>query len=180
MYQCILNVLLWNDWSKVTYSQVHGSPVLKTFVLQSFYWISATRFAKLIQFWQDPKGRKNCGKKLVFHWRKISYFVFMYIFPLLLLLILSFQIYIHIFISFQWFTVRWVEPKYVALLRYLIYFFIIFIYLFIYYLCIYIYIYIYVCVCVCVYECVCVCVCVCVRVFTYTYISPIPRWRHIG
>ena len=32
MYQCILNVLnvsLWNDWSKLTYSQVHGSPVLK-------------------------------------------------------------------------------------------------------------------------------------------------------
>ena len=26
-YQCILNVPLWNDWSKVTYSQVHGSPV---------------------------------------------------------------------------------------------------------------------------------------------------------
>ena len=38
MYQCILNVPLWNDWSKVTYSQVHGSPVLKTHLLQSFYW----------------------------------------------------------------------------------------------------------------------------------------------
>ena len=36
MYQCILNVLLRNDRSKVTYSQVHGSPVFKTFLLQSF------------------------------------------------------------------------------------------------------------------------------------------------
>ena len=77
-------------------------------------------------------------KNLVFHWRKISYFVFMYIFLLVLLLISSFQIYIHIFISFQWFTVRWVEPKYVALPRFwfisLLY---LFIYLFIYYLCVY-------------------------------------------
>ena len=29
MHQCILNVPLWNDWSYVTYSQVHGSPVLE-------------------------------------------------------------------------------------------------------------------------------------------------------
>ena len=59
MYQCILNVPLWNDWSKVTYPQVHGSPVLKALVLQSFSWISATRFAELIQFWQDLKCRRN-------------------------------------------------------------------------------------------------------------------------
>ena len=32
MYQCILNVPLRNDWSKVTYSEVHGSPVLKALV----------------------------------------------------------------------------------------------------------------------------------------------------
>ena len=31
MWQCILNLPLWNDWSKVTYLQVHGSPVLKLF-----------------------------------------------------------------------------------------------------------------------------------------------------
>ena len=37
MYQCILNVPLWNDWSKVTYSQIHGPPVLKTLLLQSSY-----------------------------------------------------------------------------------------------------------------------------------------------
>ena len=36
MYQCILNLPLWNDSSKVTYSQVHGSPVLKALLLQSF------------------------------------------------------------------------------------------------------------------------------------------------
>ena len=43
MYQCILNVPLWNDSSKVTHSQVHGSPVLKALLLQSFQWISVTR-----------------------------------------------------------------------------------------------------------------------------------------
>ena len=32
-------------------------------------------------------------KKLVFHWRKISYFVFIYIFTLVFLLISSFQIH---------------------------------------------------------------------------------------
>ena len=97
MYQCILNVPLWNDWSKVTYSQVHGSPVLKTLLLQSFWWISATRFAKLIQFWQDPKCRRNrtFWRK---NWRKISYFVFIYIFPLVLLLIIYVCIYIYIYI----------------------------------------------------------------------------------
>ena len=32
-----LNYLpLRNDWSKVTHSQVHGSPVLKALLLQSF------------------------------------------------------------------------------------------------------------------------------------------------
>ena len=36
MYQCILNVPLRNDWSKVTYSQVHGSPVLKPHLVQRF------------------------------------------------------------------------------------------------------------------------------------------------
>ena len=36
MYQCILNVPLWNDWSKVTYSQVHGSSVLKLFHSKSW------------------------------------------------------------------------------------------------------------------------------------------------
>ena len=41
MHQCILNVPLWNDWSKVTYSQVHGSPVFKAFhskVSGGFLW----------------------------------------------------------------------------------------------------------------------------------------------
>ena len=37
MYQCVLNVPLWNDWSKVTYSQVQGSPVHKAL----FYKISS-------------------------------------------------------------------------------------------------------------------------------------------
>ena len=30
MYQCIHNVHLWNDWSKVTYSLLHGSSVQKS------------------------------------------------------------------------------------------------------------------------------------------------------
>ena len=30
MYECIINVTLLNEWSKETYSQVHGSLVLKT------------------------------------------------------------------------------------------------------------------------------------------------------
>ena len=29
IYQCTVNVPLWNDWSKVACSQVHDSPVLK-------------------------------------------------------------------------------------------------------------------------------------------------------
>ena len=33
MYQCILNITLWNDWSKVTYSQAHGYAVLKALLL---------------------------------------------------------------------------------------------------------------------------------------------------
>ena len=49
VYQCILNVPLWNDWSKATYSQVLGSPMLKALSFESLNWISATRFAKLIQ-----------------------------------------------------------------------------------------------------------------------------------
>ena len=68
MYQCILNVPLWNDWRKETYSQVHGSPVLKTLLLQSFSWFSATTFAELIQFWQDPK----CKRNRTFWWKKFS------------------------------------------------------------------------------------------------------------
>ena len=44
MYQCILNVLnvyLWNDWSKLTYSQVHGSPVLK-----ALYYSVSSKFLR--------------------------------------------------------------------------------------------------------------------------------------
>ena len=52
MYQCILNVPLWIDWSKVTYSQVHDSSVLKTLPFKSLNYISATIFAELIQFGQ--------------------------------------------------------------------------------------------------------------------------------
>ena len=83
MYQCILNVPLWNDWSTVTYSQVHCSPVLKAPSFKSFSWISAKTFAEFIQFWQNPKLRRPRTFEreiLVFHWRKVSYLKFSYIF----------------------------------------------------------------------------------------------------
>ena len=57
MYQCIFHVPLWNDWSKITYSQVHGSPVHEALSFESFQWISPTRFAEFTQFCQDPKCR---------------------------------------------------------------------------------------------------------------------------
>ena len=50
MYQYILNVHLRNDWSKVTYLQVHGSPVLKVLSFKSLNWISETKLAELVQF----------------------------------------------------------------------------------------------------------------------------------
>ena len=58
MYQRILNVPMWNDSSQVTYSQVHGSSVLKALSFQTFQWTPATRFAEFIWFYQDPKCRK--------------------------------------------------------------------------------------------------------------------------
>ena len=89
MCQCILNVPLSNDWSKVTYSQVHGSPMLKISSFKSLTWICAIIFVELIQLGQDPKLRwpKTFWREnLVFHWRKISYLNFTYIFSLFLLL----------------------------------------------------------------------------------------------
>ena len=71
MFQCILNVALWNDWSKVTYSQGHVSPALKAILLQSFLWISVTEFAELIQFWQDPKYRRKRA-----FWRKNLVYIY--------------------------------------------------------------------------------------------------------
>ena len=89
-----LYVSLLNDWSKVTYSQLHDSPVLKTLSIKSFHWISATRFAEVMQFWQDPACRRPRTfwmKNLVFHWRKslfsnseillyIYYYIYIYIY----------------------------------------------------------------------------------------------------
>ena len=58
IYQYILNVPLWNDWSKITYSEEHGSPVFKTLSFKSLNKISARIFAELIHFGQDPKLRR--------------------------------------------------------------------------------------------------------------------------
>ena len=96
MYQCIINITVWNDWSKVTYSQVHGSPVLRTLSFKSLSWISATTFAEFIKFGRNPKLRRPrsfWGEILVFHWRKISYFKFTFIFPLVQAFISKLYIY---------------------------------------------------------------------------------------
>ena len=54
----IFKVTGTSDWNKITYSQLHGSPVLKALSLQRFQKISVTTFAGLIQFCQDPKCRR--------------------------------------------------------------------------------------------------------------------------
>ena len=41
--------------SKVIYSHVHGSPVLKALSFKSLNWISATSFVEFIQFGQGSK-----------------------------------------------------------------------------------------------------------------------------
>ena len=120
MYQCILNVPLWNDWSKVKYSQVHGSLVLKLFLFKSLNWISAKIFAELIQFGQDPKLRRPRSfwlKTLKFHWRKISYFNFTYYtFIYIYIYTYTYIIYIihilHVFIFYEF---------YIFIYRYIIY-----------------------------------------------------------
>ena len=80
--------------------------VLQFSKLFYFYWISARRFPELMQFWQDPKCRRRrtfLRKNLVFHWRKIPYFVFTYIYSL------HDCIYIHIYIYIYIFTVEFIQ-----------------------------------------------------------------------
>ena len=122
MYQCILNVPLWNDWSKVKYSQVHGSLVLKVFLFKSLNWISAKIFAELMQFGQDPKLRRPRNfwlKTLKFHWRKISYFNFTYY------TFIYIYIYIYIYhIYYTYFTyiyILWILYIYIYIYIYIIY-----------------------------------------------------------
>ena len=86
MSQCIVNVPLWNDWSKVTYSYVYGSPILKISSFKSFNWICATIFAELIfcAYWKLGTLKTFWREHLVFHWRKISYLNLTYISSLVL------------------------------------------------------------------------------------------------
>ena len=51
MCHYIPNVPLWHDWSKVTYSKVHGSVVLKTNLFKRFNWISVTSSCKIESVW---------------------------------------------------------------------------------------------------------------------------------
>ena len=155
MYQCILNVPLWNDRSKVAYSQVHGSTVLKALSFKSLNWISATTFAEFIQFDQDPKLRRPrtfWRENLVFHWGKISYFnftdVYIYIYRLYISNICIYMlIYIYVYILCIYMYV------YMYIYIYIIYFKYMYIYVNIYiHMCIYyVYIYIYICIYVCIY-----------------------------
>lgn len=55
MSQCILNVPQCNDQNKVTYSQADDCPQLKSHSFESFNRIFATKFAEVIELWQDPK-----------------------------------------------------------------------------------------------------------------------------
>ena len=56
------------DWSKVRCSQVYSS-----FSFKSCNWISVTRFAVFIKFWQDPKRRRPRRNILVIYWRNILF-----------------------------------------------------------------------------------------------------------
>ena len=61
------------------------------------------RFAELIQFWQDPKCKRNrtfWRKYLVFHSRKISYLVFIIYYIYIYIYICIIYIYIYIYILY--------------------------------------------------------------------------------
>ena len=79
IHQWILNATLWDDWSKVTYTQVHGSPLHKTLSFKNFNWVFATRLAVVIQFWQDPKCRRPRTFKLTHTDVCIYIYVYIYI-----------------------------------------------------------------------------------------------------
>ena len=153
MYQCILNVPLWNDRSKVAYSQVHGSTVLKALSFKSLNWISATTFAEFIQFDQDPKLRRPrtfWRENLVFHWGKISYFnftdvyIYIYIYRLYISNICIYMlIYIYVYILCIYMYVYMYIYIYIIYFKYMYIYVNIYIHICIYYVYIYIYIYVY-------------------------------------
>ena len=119
--------------------------MLKALSFKSLNWLSATRFAEVIQFRQDQKFRRRrtfSREKLVFHWKKVSYFNFTDIT----------YIYIYIYIS-----LIYIHCIYI----YILYHYILYTYLYIY-ICVYISIHIY----IYIYIYVCVCVCVCVYVYS--------------
>ena len=84
-----LNLWIKELWALENYLlmnmlQVHGSPEFKAILFKSLNLICATAFVKFIQFGQDPKFRRPRAfwrENLVFHWRKISYFIiYLYIY----------------------------------------------------------------------------------------------------
>ena len=54
---CEINLKAVN-FLDVTLNLTTGSPMLKTLSFKSFNWLSATRFAVIIQFWQNLKCRR--------------------------------------------------------------------------------------------------------------------------
>ena len=100
MCQCMLTVPLRNDWNKVTYSQVHVSPVLKALSFKILKWISAATFGELIQFGQNPKDRRQIifwKQNLVVHWRKVLYFIFTYIYIYFTYIYIYICIYVYMY-----------------------------------------------------------------------------------
>ena len=86
MCQCMLNVPLWNEWKKATYKQVHGSPVLRA--LKSIFLVNfCNKCLRAQTVLVRSKLQEAQNFQIVFHWRKCSCFVFIYIFPLVLLFI---------------------------------------------------------------------------------------------
>ena len=87
MYQWILNELLWNDWRNVTYSEVHGSSVVKALLFLSVYSYSLF----YISFFSV-----SLEKDLIFD---IHLYIIIYIFFILYLLyIIYISKYLHVHI----------------------------------------------------------------------------------
>ena len=98
MYQCILNVPLWNDWSKVTYSQVYGSPVLKAFhskVSGGFLWQdlqSSYSFGKI-----QNVGHPELSKEIVSQEKDFIFQFHVYFSASIYIYIIYIYIYIYIY-----------------------------------------------------------------------------------
>ena len=100
VYQCTLNVPLWkaklhiDKYNVLQCSKLFCSKVSSRFLQQDLQ--NSYSFSKI----QNVVGPELPEENLVFYWRKISYFVFTYIFPLVLLFSFWFETY-YIYIYFS-------------------------------------------------------------------------------